>query len=143
MGLWAFLVNCLLPLPLVMLLLLSIPLPQKYSKVLSTYIIKFVDILIFSKLFGTGFNIYQIATISSFVLFFITSFETFAINRYEKGSSGMFDPLRDEKTKCERWRFERNFWISFFSFTSWLVLFRVMSLAKEVNSLKKSGKKSE
>eukprot|EP01041_Mallomonas_annulata_P002596 gene2596-5075_t len=70
------------------------------------------------------------------VLFYVEILETVRTldkeNFYKKGISL---ELKD-KARCNRWRAERNFWISLLSLILWLVLYRVRALMKEAEDVK-------
>jgi len=42
--------------------------------------------------------------------------------------------MKEEKLLCNKWRAERNFWISLFSLVLWLILLRVYSMTKELEA---------
>ncbi len=44
--------------------------------------------------------------------------------------------FKEEKLLCNKWRAERNFWISLFSLVLWLILFRVHKMTKELEVVK-------
>lgn len=132
MGIWAILVNLLFPIPLVMLLLLSIPLPVSFKRPIRSAIISFIDAVIFFKVIG-NVTIYQLATLMSLVAFGVTAHETYQSHDVKR--LPMFrDKEHDDRARCNRWRCERNFWISLLSLTLWLILFKMRSLTKELQA---------
>lgn len=135
MGAWNYLVYLLFPVPLVCLVLLCLPLPGNIGRFIRKWILKAVDKVLFTGLVS-GFNLYQICVILSSLLFLMSCFETAkAATRLEE-SRGVILDLKEDRLRCQKWRAERNFWISMMSSVLWLVLFRVHKMAKELNFLK-------
>jgi hypothetical protein len=131
-GNWSYLVYALLPVPLLCLLLLCLPLPDSVSKYVSKYILKLVDAILFTNIFGK-FNLYQVCTVISSLLFLLSCFEVVnAGNRLDSSRNEM----KEDRLKCLKWRSERNFWISLMCAVLWLVLFRVDKMAKQILFLK-------
>ena len=83
---------------------------------------------------------YQFATALSVVLFLVSSYETASSISKANEYSGEF--FKEQKITCQRWRNERNFWISFMSLVLWLILFRVHWMTKIVAAYKDEHKKS-
>ena len=129
MSIWSTFVNILFPLPLVALVILSIPLPF-YKHQIRKFVLRSLDSVIFFKITG-NLTVYQLATGISGILFLISAADTFKGTKYEKSTENF---LTSERLRCTRWRSERNFWIAFFSFTLWLILYRVRSLMHEVEN---------
>ena len=77
---------------------------------------------------------YSVLTSVSLFLFGLTAWETqqFA-NKLRSSKSEKDESLH----RALKWRSERNFWISFFSLTLWLLLYRVRSLMNELQNLKR------
>lgn len=79
-------------------------------------------------------TVYSVLTSVSLFLFGLTAWET-------QQFAGKLRVSRSDKEesmqRALKWRSERNFWISFFSLTLWLLLYRVRSLMLEIQSLKK------
>ena len=129
MGPWSVAVNILFPLPLALILLLSIPLPEFCRSFVRKILLRVVDI-VFWKLpipILRGYaSIYGICTFLSLVLFGLTSWET--LHAQQKSALG--EKLLEGK--CIRWRYERNFWISFLSCVVWIVLYKMRQLIREV-----------
>lgn len=128
MGAWMLIVNVLFPIPLILLILLSIPLPARYRHPIRQWLLKVIDNVIFFKIFGE-ITLYQILTIVSSVLFLLSMHDAGNAMKRETQAS---NSIHAEKLRCSRFRYERNFWISLFSVSLWIILFRVRSLIKEV-----------
>lgn len=130
-GNWTIAVYILLPVPLVALVLLSLPLPQKWNSTIRKYLVPLLETCLFSKIYK-DLNLYQMATIVSFVLLLLTSFESFKASQ----KRDVIRDLREERLLCQKWRSERNFWISFLSFVLWLILQRMYTVIKELEILR-------
>jgi len=131
MGAWLIIVYVLLPIPFFILLTLSLPFPS----FIRSYILKFTDLIIFMKVWGDT-TVYQILVGVSLVLFGLSVSDTVRSRSNGKHEETM---LLHDKSKCLRWRSERNFWITFLSLILWVILFRVRSLVKEVDSLRRAA----
>lgn len=139
MGGWSIAVDFLFPVPLIFLVLLSLPLPRAWSSVIRKYVIGFIDKVLFFPLFGT-LNLYAIATFLSSVLFLMTCYSVVKVTEKldlakELGTHFKLSPSA-EQLICSKWRSERNFWISLFSLVLWLILYRIVRLTKELESVK-------
>jgi hypothetical protein len=137
MGSWHIAVNLLFPLPLLVLFLLSIPLPQFLAKTsLRSTLIRLLDAVIFIKIYG-DLTVYSFATGLSTILFVISAHETFHANLKQKNAVHAHE--RDQ-FRCVRWRMERKFWISLLSLVLWVILHRMRALIKEIESEKSINK---
>lgn len=139
MGGWSIAVDFLFPIPLVFLVLLSLPLPRAWSSMIRKFVIPLVDNVLFFPLYGT-LNLYAIATGLSSLLFLLTCYDVVRVTE-KLDLSKEIGPLYKlsssaEKLICSKWRSERNFWISLFSLVLWLILFRTVKLIKELEGVK-------
>ena len=132
MKYWLILVILLLPLPVVSLFVLSIPLP-KSLRFIRKLIIKLLDRILFLELSNGSTNwltLYHVGLGLSSLLFFISL--TDLSKEKDSESSGHNYPPRSSwglsEEKCIRWRNERNAWISGYSLTLWLLLYRFRQL---------------
>lgn len=129
MGTWNIAVNLLFPLPLLVLFLLSIPLPTFLSKTgIRSALLKILDAVIFIRIYG-DVTVYSFATGLSTILFLLTTHEVFHAHQKQKAAVHV---VEREQLKCVRWRLERNFWISLLSMVLWVILYRVRALIKEI-----------
>ena len=129
MGSWTIAVNILFPLPLLLLFLLSIPLPNILKKYgVGGFLVKILDSVIFIKIYG-DLTVYSFATAVSTILFLLTTHEVHSAQRKQKNAIHVTER---EQFKCLKWRLERNFWISLLSLTLWVILYRFRSLIKEL-----------
>lgn len=127
-GGWFIAVHILFPIPFLLLFLLSIPLPSSIRTRVRDAILRFVDLVLFFPLMGS-ITVYSVLTSISTFLFLLTSWETTNYGRKMREAAAG----KDEKNyRALKWRSERNFWISLFSLTLWLLLARVRSLMIEV-----------
>jgi hypothetical protein len=128
---WTVLVYILFPVPLICLLLLCLPLPGKVGKYIRKTILALVDKVLFTPLIA-GFNMYQICVLISAILFMATCYETVrAATKLDESRNILMD-LKEDRLRCQKWRAERNFWISMMSLVLWLVLYRVDKMSKEL-----------
>lgn len=138
MGGWNIAVNFLFPVPLVFLVLLSLPLPKAWSSYIRKFVIGLVDKVLFFPLFGT-LNLYVISTAVSSLLFLLTCWDVVRIaEKYDlsKEITNFKISASAEKLICNKWRSERNFWISLFSLVLWLIMYRMRGLIKELEGVK-------
>lgn len=135
MGSWTYLVYVLFPVPLVCLLLLCLPLPGNIGRYLRKLILNMVDKVLFTGLVS-GFNLYQICVLLSSMLFLLSCYDTARAATRLDESRGAILELKEDRLRCQKWRAERNFWISMMSSVLWLILFRVHKMAKELHFLK-------
>ncbi len=138
MGVWAIIVNCLFPVPLVALLLLCLPLPGKVASPVRNFVNSVLNKVLFSRILG-GFSLYQLSTLLSSILFLEASWATVrSAHKVDQAETH----LAEEHLRCNKWRSERNFWIAMFSLVLWLILYRVHQLSKDYEALKCAVKKS-
>lgn len=140
-GGWFIAVQVLFPIPFLLLALLSLPLPSTLRTRVRRLILRFTDMVLFYKM-GGAVTVYALLTSVSVVLFGITSMETYQFTQKLK-----LRPISDAKSdilaRALKWRSERNFWISFFSVTLWLLLYRMRGLMKELDSERTRSEKDE
>jgi hypothetical protein len=128
---WTVLVYLLFPVPLLCLLLLCLPLPGNIGKYIRRTILTLVDKILFTPLVA-GFNLYQICIVLSSMLFLMSSYETArAATKLDESRNILMD-LKEDRLRCQKWRAERNFWISLMSLVLWLVLYRVNVMSNEL-----------
>lgn len=135
MGSWEYAVFFLFPIPFLSLLTLCVPLPHKIRALVNRILIKILDFTLLKKI-GGSVNIYQICIGISSILFFLTCLET---TRITSRTEDAVDFKSSEKLKCLKWRGERNFWISLFSLTLWLVLYRLHIIIKDLETYRKAA----
>ena len=93
-----------------------------------------LDLVLFFRI-GGAVTLYSVLNSVSLFLLGLTAWETqqFA-NKLRAARSEKDESMH----RALKWRSERNFWISFFSLTLWLLLYRVRSLMNELQALKKT-----
>jgi hypothetical protein len=131
---WTTLVYILFPVPLISLLLLCLPLPGSVGKKIRKVILMLLDKILFHPLIS-GFNMYQICILLSTFLFMVACYETGRTTTKLNEAKNVLMDMKEERLRCQKWRSERNFWISFMSLMLWLVLFRVTAMTKEITVL--------
>jgi hypothetical protein len=151
MAEWSLLIYFLFPLPLTLLVLLSLPAPL----FIRSLCLKITE-LVFIRIPGTQFSLYSLGLGLSTILFALSSWVCFSI----ASLSSSFPPfstsqsvwthslkpasqLNPQDHRCFRWRLERNFWISVLAFTVWLVLGRFRSALKESEKYRCALKEAE
>ena len=126
-GIWNIFVFLLLPIPLILLLLLSIPLPSLFKSPIRRFVIFITEKVIFFTITG-NLKVYTFAKILSTLLFLISAYESYVTRKNLTLSYGV---KIYEEMKCLNWRAERNFWISLFSLTLWLILNRMRDVTNK------------
>jgi hypothetical protein len=129
-------VNILFPIPFFCLLLMALPFPAIISIPARKTINYFLDKIIFPHVFG-GMSLYQIITLFSIFLFAEALWQTMAANEKVMLAIGNNGGHLESQMRCLKWKCERNFWISLFSLTSWLVLYHCHRITKELDNLKR------
>ena len=144
--LWSFLVWILFPIPTFLLVLLTIPLPNFCRGAVLSFTTSISDFILFRPVFGF-LNIWTICTLLSLLLTLLCAnelqeeryrihFEDAAL--YRQQFMGQFFGTSVPTTigeKAMKWRYERNFWISLFSFVLWIILFRIHLMLKHIKNL--------
>lgn len=154
MAEWSFYVFFLFPLPLILLFLLSIPLPASFR----SFTLRITDI-VFINFSGNSINLYNISlTLSTLLLFLSTHVSHFLPSSplispsspTHTSSQSVLNhnkkeilPERSADHRCYRWRLERNFWISVLAFILWLVLGRFRSALMESERYRQEIKRLE
>lgn len=133
MGGWSIVVNFMFPLPLVSLLLLSLPLPRMIASPLRLFTLRVLKLILFTKALY-GFNLYQVAVFISVFLFLDSSYET---NKAQTKMHSAESHLTEEHYRCLKWRSERNFWIAMLSLVCWIILQRMYTSVKEIEDLRR------
>mmetsp|Transcript_7204 Transcript_7204/g.10717 ORF Transcript_7204/g.10717 Transcript_7204/m.10717 type:complete len:136 (+) Transcript_7204:77-484(+) len=131
MAAWAVLVNFLFPIPLILLVMLSLPLPDfcrhsVRSVMLSIPLPGVINLSVFS-----------LSMTLSTGLFILSALDTM---HHHSKPTNQFNP---QEQRCMRWRSERNFWISLLAFVVWLVLSRFKKALAESEHYRKEIKKLE
>lgn len=134
MSSWAILVNILFPLPLLYLVVVSLPLPQSIHVPIRQFSTKVLHRILFSKIAGP-FSLYTIAVILSTFLFAEAALST---NRANDNYLTAKNTLKEDIYKGLKWRAERNFWIASLSLVVWIVLYRVSILIKENEEVRRA-----
>lgn len=126
------LVNILFPVPFFFLVLLSLPFPFKIGTKIRSIILKIMDVILFRPIAG-GLSLYFLCVLLSIILLVISTADTLkTASRLEESR----DANWANQHRCNKWRSERNFWISLFSTSLWLILYRVQMMSKQINALK-------
>ena len=147
--LWGFLVWILFPIPTFLLLLLTIPLPNFCRGTVLRFTTGLSDFILFRPVFGF-LNVWTICTLLSLLLTLLCAnelqeeryrihFQDAALFRQQ--FMGQFFGTNVPTTigeKAMKWRYERNFWISLFSFVLWVILFRIHILLKHIKNMESS-----
>eukprot|EP01033_Poteriospumella_lacustris_P002312 gene2312-gene2539 len=127
MSSWIVAVYFLFPLPLLYLVIVSLPLPQSIHVPIRQFSTKVLHKILFSKIAGP-LSLYTIAVLVSTLLFVESALSATRANQsYDAARHG----LKEDIYRGLKWRAERNFWISSLSLVVWIILFRVSALIKE------------
>jgi hypothetical protein len=136
MAIWGILLYVLFPVPLFVLIMLSIPLPE-FCKDAVRGAMLYVTEIIFMHILPGGFSIFSFAMLLSTCLLVFSTSDVLSHNNRP------VNPLNPMEQKCGRWRSERNFWISVLAFVVWLVLNRFRSALYEAQKYRKALKDAE
>lgn len=135
---WNFLVWALFPVPTFLLVVLSLPLPQFAKGPVRKVILKITDV-IFGKIRVGAWHVtlYHLAMGLSSALLFVSS------SKLMSKSKNGGETVHFQNPHCERFRAERNFWISILAFTMWLILSRFIAITREAERYRSEILKSE
>lgn len=128
---WTIIVYILFPVPLFSLLLLCLPFPGSVGKQLRKGILGLIDKVLFSRVLG-GFSLYQLCLVLSAILFLVSCYETARAATKLEEARGIILDMKEDRLRCQKWRSERNFWLTMMSSVLWLVLYRVHNMSKEI-----------
>lgn len=134
---WNFLVWTLFPVPTFLLVVLSLPLPQFAKSPVRRVILKITEV-IFAKI-PVGpirVSLFHLAMALSSALLFVTTSKL--TSKSYIGGEGI-----QQNPHCQRFRAERNFWISFLAFTMWLILGRFIAITREAEKYRNEVLRSE
>ncbi|CAI5740471.1 unnamed protein product [Hyaloperonospora brassicae] len=126
-SMWSSFTYVLLPPAVVLLLLMTIPLP---SLLLSRGVVKFGD-FVFNIRIGT-LSVFSVITTVSFVVLLAQTYDL--QKRYAMHSDPHLEVhySADLQKKASRWRSERNWWISALTFAIYWMLLRFHALKKQL-----------
>ena len=79
---------------------------------------------------------YQLCVLLSAILFLVSCYETARAATKLEEARGIILDMKEDRLRCQKWRSERNFWLTMMSSVLWLVLYRVHHMAKELLALK-------
>jgi len=128
---WSIIVYILFPIPLFSLLLLCLPFPGSIGKKLRKGILTVLEKVLFSRVLG-GFSLYQLCLVLSALLFLMSCYETARAGTKLEEARGVMLDMKEDRLRCQKWRSERNFWLTMMSSVLWLVLYRVQHMSKEI-----------
>jgi hypothetical protein len=132
-GIWGSLLYILFPIPLALVILLSIPLPEFCRSFLRNVAVKISNVVFWKlPIPGISVSIFIVGMTASTFLFGIESMETINLQRRPDTLA-----VTVADRNCRRWRAERNFWISVLSVIAWLMLWRLRNYVSENERLKK------
>eukprot|EP00892_Ulva_mutabilis_P012731 jgi/Ulvmu1/9830/UM056_0071.1 len=130
-SVWGVAVVVLLPIPLLFLLLLSLPTPKPIKKA----IIGVCRNTLAIQSFGV-FTLFHFLTFVAGVTFAGQVWGTYEMRqRYEQARAGDLSPCEKSQLLADKWRHERNFWLSALMLTMWIVLSRFYELNIQLTDL--------
>jgi hypothetical protein len=124
MGGWKLIVEVCLPIPFVLIILLTIPSPRVFHRGVMSVVDKTLGLTFVGTL--SLLHIMLIVTGVSFLASIKTTSDLLAAKPVEADAS----PNVIAGHLGKRWRAERNFWISFICFTLWCLLARFYQIMK-------------
>lgn len=120
-GGWGLLVELCLPVPFVLLILLTVPAPRSFNRTVLTL----VDRTLGVRFVGT-FSLLHIMLVVTGAAFLATIRATMGVSKERRGVTGGEEtPGMIASHLAKKWRNERNFWISFICFVLWCLLARL------------------
>eukprot|EP01023_Acetabularia_acetabulum_P019658 TRINITY_DN2003_c0_g1_i1.p3 TRINITY_DN2003_c0_g1~~TRINITY_DN2003_c0_g1_i1.p3 ORF type:complete len:151 (+),score=18.34 TRINITY_DN2003_c0_g1_i1:161-613(+) len=124
MGVWGLLIRVALPIPLVLLALMCLPLPGRFRR----YIVDFTKNIFDLSLVG-NMRLVHVMLMVTGLSFASMIRKTMSI--YQQAIPADASPNHKAGMLAEKWRAERNFWISFMCFTLWCLLWAFYRLCYE------------
>eukprot|EP00884_Botryococcus_braunii_P004797 jgi/Botrbrau1/14318/Bobra.0287s0011.1 len=124
MGMWKLLVEVALPIPFVLLVLLCVPAPRWFRR----GVLNLVDKTLGLTVVGVTSLLHVMLVISGAALLG-TARDTLNYSK-NKIDPAEVSPNIAAANLSKRWRSERNFWISFITFTLWCLLARVYRILR-------------
>mmetsp|Transcript_60099 Transcript_60099/g.190920 ORF Transcript_60099/g.190920 Transcript_60099/m.190920 type:complete len:140 (-) Transcript_60099:131-550(-) len=131
---WTVYVAFGFPIPLVLICLLTVPLPRPLAKPF----LMFTNSLLGLKFVGSVPLLYFMIGLTG-AAFAVNSASTWKAIDYPAGLS----PNEKTAVLAKKWRAERNFWIAFFSFVLWCLLQRVYQMRKRLDELEAARAEEE
>lgn len=124
-GAWGLALQVLLPIPTVLLILLSIPTPRTFKRAL----LRFADVVLSIKIFSTV-KLGHFFLMCAGLAFATSTYKTFQGHRaYDVNVKEGLTPAAKLGLLATKWRLERNFWIAAMCFTMWVILNRFYQMA--------------
>lgn len=129
MSLWGLIVNFALPPPLILTGLLVLPTPR----VVRMGLLSFTRSFLFAHVVGSAhFRLVHFMLAITGATFVVTTVHTARVR-----SPGIDDPPNMRMSMLgQKWRQERNFWISCLTFLLWVLLYRLLYLMLHHEQLK-------
>ncbi|KAK9810048.1 hypothetical protein WJX72_003954 [[Myrmecia] bisecta] len=123
MGVWKLAVEICLPIPFVLLVLLTLPLGRKFHR----GVLNLVDKTLGLNFVGTFKLLHVMLAITGAALLASIKATSDISTRKDKNGEDL-SPNIAAGQLAKRWRAERNFWISFICFTLWCLLVRFYAI---------------
>lgn len=130
------------PIPLVFLVLISLPFPAAYRSKIRKGVVDAVNRLAFLKFEAGGASVSLIAIIIIMALLGLGFSLNDSLTARRQESEALFFAEKKE-LRCKRWRAERNVWLSVLACTLWVVLIRVQTLLQDVGPMEDQLKLAE
>lgn len=121
MSTWKLVAQICLPVPLVLLVLLTVPAPRVFKKGVLQLVRRTLNLNFFNNF--KLLHVMLFITGSAFVATTRTTFMMYA-SKERDGDPKDLTPNQQLGNLAKKWRGERNFWIAFFTFTLWCFLAR-------------------
>lgn len=136
---WGHMIWIFFPIPVLCLFLLSMPLPRKIDKIGTNLVRKifFIEVSVGRAKF---YLIWVFVWMSLLILGFASRSIQLGFNSGNAPCSGTSCPLHLGETmwyrRAVRYRAERNWWLSLFTFVLWLLVYRIYSLKERVVTMR-------
>ena len=136
---WNLFIHILYPLPVILLLLLSVPIPARFRSTYRRFTLRITDFVLFHN------PIPSFPALTPCALWVMMSVLALAITGLEVARAYLRRDIEKpgvlSQPRCLRWRAERNLWISILAVVLWLCLHRIRVLMIEVEKIKENPKK--
>jgi hypothetical protein len=133
---WTTIANFLFVVPYAMLIMMSLPLPKVLAAPIKKFVNSLLNNFIFPEFLG-GLNVYKIITLFSLFLFLESAWQSVNASDRLDHSTTDYD---EHQARTIKWRYERNFWVSLFTLTNWIFLFRFHQIDHELEEAKNEVK---
>eukprot|EP00640_Fibrocapsa_japonica_P004337 CAMPEP_0113948400 /NCGR_PEP_ID=MMETSP1339-20121228/70108_1 /TAXON_ID=94617 /ORGANISM="Fibrocapsa japonica" /LENGTH=233 /DNA_ID=CAMNT_0000955449 /DNA_START=39 /DNA_END=740 /DNA_ORIENTATION=- /assembly_acc=CAM_ASM_000762 len=136
---WPLAIKILFPVPLFLMVLLVLPLPQFARQPLRDGVVTCLDKTLFVKMVKE-WSLFHFVIFCSGAVLVACIMGTQNLLIRERNAPTRPEQLR---LRMSRWRSERNFWIISFAFCLWVMVYNLVKLMKENRTLRQTARQTE